>query len=566
MFRAGLKPRPIAAAALVVALLVAPSTRWVVMEQLRLQLGRSQNMQGLLLDLGVPELPDGSAPQRDPSRNDAVRRAAERLPDDPGAQIVLASMDPGTAPGAGTTAAARLREAASRAPDKAALWAAVLRVDAMTGVQIGRTDEQEYTSARRGETPPSSSASPTQPERLRAFVAAAEAGERADPGNGFFPLMRAAGLFALNEDDAALAAIGKAARAAEWEDYADAETEARLRLDRQSRGRQGAIAEILAMAATVFPHYALLRSVSGLAVYKALQAEQAGRQKEGLAIRSDLLKCADGMRAHARTSLAARVASSMAQAATQWPGGMASRAEAQEAGADERSAAYVEYVAAVGGKPAAQRAERQLAAAREARAIITDGGSRSPMSGSPARSLMARWAIGVALLSIALWCMVAAAAAWTLDRGKPATWRLCTWTLIALGVATWLVSVQGGNAMLFAACATVVDTMTGARTGAQPGGALALLRLLVPVAIVLVALLVVIAALVTRAAPSRSFLRSVTQVASVAGLVVVAVFALSVVDTARHEDRLSAALAGVRQNECALMAKVVGRPWPPAVP
>ena len=55
---------------------------------------------------------------------------------------------------------------------------------------------------------------------LEAFDRDAAAGERLDPDNAFFPLMRSVGLFAEHRDDEALAAIQRAGAKPRFQEYA----------------------------------------------------------------------------------------------------------------------------------------------------------------------------------------------------------------------------------------------------------------------------------------------------------------------------------------------------------
>ena len=547
------------AVAVTVALLLAPSTRWLVLDQLRLQFERSPYVEELLAELGVHELPDGSVTQPAKHRNNAVRMAAARHSRDPGAQIVLASLGPSSSvSGQGSAAAARLREVARRMPDEPAVWAAILRYDTVSDVRVGRTTEQEYASSSKPQPRLFPAPAPSSPARLHAFVDAAEAGERSDPRNALFPFMRAGALFAVERDNEALAAIRKAARLPLWEDYANAEMEARIGLEREALGRHGAVAEMCTMGAALRPEFAFMRSIARVAAYKAIRAEQAGLRDERLAIREDLLACADLMRGQARATLGALVASALAQEASRWPGGKPLAAETLSRTPEQRAEAFAAYVRTLGGD--ADRARRQLSAARETRAILQGSENRSVMSGLAAAGLLVRWALGLTLLAIVVWCAVAGAAAWALGRAG-APWGVAAWVAIALLTAAWPARALAANVMLFAGYVSVIHNLL-ADSGGDGGAVLSLFRYALPAFVFAVGLIVALAASGRAACKRRAFLAVLPRAAMWTGSAALALYAVLALDSAGHESRLSAQLALIRDNECAYSARLVGKAWP----
>ena len=117
----------------------------------------------------------------------------------------------------------------------------------------------------------------------RVVVLAAEA-EAVEPQNGFFPAMAAVALFALREDDKAVAAWVRAGNAPDWNDYTERDATARWKLLRALHGNRetGSVMRMSTTAGGImFPHYAKLR----MAAVTAMQAEIAGNANEGLRIR-----------------------------------------------------------------------------------------------------------------------------------------------------------------------------------------------------------------------------------------------------------------------------------------
>ena len=74
------------------------------------------------------------------------------------------------------------------------------------------------------------------PPHLAAFDAEAAAGERLDPDNAYFPLMRAVGLFAAHRDAEGLAAVHRAERQDRWREYLAEDVQSRWRLHEEAFG------------------------------------------------------------------------------------------------------------------------------------------------------------------------------------------------------------------------------------------------------------------------------------------------------------------------------------------
>ena len=556
-----------AAACLVIALLLGPSTRWVLIEHLRLQAGKSSYMQSLLANLGVSQLPDGSTLRSDRSYSDAVRRAAQRHPADPGVRIVLATLDAGSeGAGLGSRTSRSLREAARAMPNSAEIWATILRYDAMGSVWLGRDKEVSMLS------PPSArywyAGERSSPEQLAAFVAAAEAGCRADPGNGYLHAMRAVGLFAQRKDADALAAMRASARSRTWADFAWVETDARLRLDREAFGRHGAFSEMCLTAATLYPHLVLLRGMARIAVTKAVQAEEGGRRAEGLAIRHDLMSLAALMRAEARTGFDAVVSAAMARMAVVRPGG----AGAPEAGANgarpnarQLEAEYLRYLGSIGRSDEAEWARRQFSAARAAVSIFSDGLPGSPLL-SPPTVLLARWQVGLALTAVGLWCIIMAAVSSLLSRARGRRWAAAAAVTLGLLIGGWMTVTQAANARLFPVYALVLNDRSGSGATDTETARIILMQAVVPGAIGVTVVIIGLAALTSGLVARRLFVQALSGITRWAAVVCVVATAPLVVDTARREAALSATLADSRPNECAFLARSVGRPWPAREP
>lgn len=187
-----------------------------------------------------------------------------------------------------------------------ALLAHVLRYDTVKRVRIQRVEEWAlYPPSQR---PNAQSVVPSSPEDLSAYDRIAAEGERVDPDNLYFPLMRAVGLFAAHRDKEALAAVRRASRKPRWEDYTREETEAGLYLLETAFGKSSSISTFAKSYAVVEPHWTGIRSVARMVRYLAHEKEKEGKWHEAADIRLAMLHCASRIRAQARSSIGALVA------------------------------------------------------------------------------------------------------------------------------------------------------------------------------------------------------------------------------------------------------------------
>lgn len=120
-----------------------------------------------------------------------------------------------------------------------------------------------------------------------------ERGAAIAPDNGFFPTLHTYALFAAGRPRAALQQLHIAAQKAHWENYNHARIEAAWALDYVLNGETGATARLAHLASATandFPPMALTRQVARSASAFATGLEKAGKEREALAIREDLLK------------------------------------------------------------------------------------------------------------------------------------------------------------------------------------------------------------------------------------------------------------------------------------
>ena len=386
------------------ALLIAPQTRWLV---------RIQGLTVLRLYHPLPSGPcyTGSAAG---DRNE-YQAVAARHPDDFAVQYAAA-----VSGDSHDRVIAALHALTTRFPDRPALYANLLRYEMLGKIHLERPEENLLRGLPLSHK--LDTGHPNAPADLAAFDADAAAGEHLDPDNAYFPLMRAVGLFAGFRDAEGLAAFRRAAGKSRWQEYCADEVEARWRLHEEAFGDPGALGRVSIAASLLLPHYQQIRTLARLILVKAIQQEQAGHRKEGLELREELRRCADLMRSQSTYVIGALVADAICEIATDRTGGMRpSPAAAVPASADQQAQrrldAYAAYAIRLGHPEYAARARAEYAAGRRVSAIVRfDDPARLSQLEQPLVSLTRWWLADIAVLSDVLWLLLSGGVAAGLAR------------------------------------------------------------------------------------------------------------------------------------------------------
>ena len=215
---------------------------------------------------------------------------------------------------------------------------------------------------------------PPTPAELAALDADAAAGERLDPDNAYFPWMRSIGLLAAHRDAEALAAIRRASEEHSWREYSDDEVEGHWRISDGVFGGREALSSLAFSASVFFPHYQKLRAVARIVTYKAILQEQAGHPEAGLALRRQVMRGGDLMRAQSTSLIGSLVGIAISSVARNRPGGIAPLGrvvgESGEQMGKRRLDIYCAYVTRIGHPEAAQEAREEAAAAAQVRQVM----------------------------------------------------------------------------------------------------------------------------------------------------------------------------------------------------
>ena len=389
------------AVGVLLALLLAPQTRWLV----RLQLIYTGWY------IGSP----AAQGRRD---DDARARVAAQHPGDYQLQLVAPQGD-----GDRLKRLAYLRTLTPRFSSTPSLYANLLRYEIRgtnkePGIYLNREEDWPYIDAP---VPKDCHSVPPDPALLAAFDADAARGEALDPDNAYFPLMRAIGLFAARRDAEGIAAVERASTRHVWREYVDDEINGRLRLTRLAYGQGPAVSSIAVVASMLYPQYAPLRGVARLVTYKAGQAELAGNREQGMAMRRALMRCGDLMRVQGQDYIGNLVGVAIAMTADHRPGGAPSvKLMSQHMTSDQRVQAHMnafqDYARRIGYPEDGRRMQAEYAAWKAMRTIGTRGMDKSMFSTGQYMREAVLWTGSLLALVSVLWLLALGVAAVPLSR------------------------------------------------------------------------------------------------------------------------------------------------------
>jgi hypothetical protein len=184
-----------------------------------------------------------------------------------------------------------LRHLVKQCPHAPEIYASILRYAVSDEASLSRRSERDILLDR----PSMHYFSPQKPEEIIAtkrFILEARQGEKLDPQNAYFPLMRSIGLFSLRQDDKAIQAFHKAAQCPRFQDYTREENLANLKLHDEALGKQRAIGQFFCATSSSYKHYRSIHSLAELVVALAVQRDIMHNIKDGMALRRDLITLA----------------------------------------------------------------------------------------------------------------------------------------------------------------------------------------------------------------------------------------------------------------------------------
>ncbi len=349
---------------------------------------------------------------------------------------------------------AYLRTLTPRFGNNPSLYATLLRYqvgnsNSKEGVYLFRSEENELGA---GTTPAVSP--PPSAEALALFDADAARGEQLDPANAYFPLMRAVGLLAAHRDAEGIAAVQRASTKPVWNEYLSDETTGRLRLADAVQKHTPGISQAAIVASVVYPPYTPLRAVARVATVLAMHAEQAGDKARGMSIRRALMTDGDLMRVQSTTYIGNLVGTAISAIARLRPGGSEAlklpESLTRQQWAHARLAAFTQYARQAGFPDDAARAEAQYAAGEAVRTILTPAQNRSVFSPQKIYRLRDWWVGSLLTLTSIFWLLVLGLAGVLLSRlpsvrdrqplSTPARWGITAAFALAVAIAAFALS------------------------------------------------------------------------------------------------------------------------------
>ncbi len=381
-----------------IVLLALPSTGWVMRTQLRMLFSTFPE-KALMLLLGIePERMRWSASEGENIKAKArqlLSQAAQRYPEDEKMQIAFyVFTEPINA------LSDQLRDLLDRFPQSPSLHAAILRYDCINRIRFERRELHLLF-----ESQPLKTFHKPDLKHFVAFERVAANGERIDPNNAFFPVMRAFALFAVHRDEEALRALVRTSKKQRWDDYTSDEKEGLLRLWESAFGKANGLTKSCLSGILLEPHLIGLKELAYFAAYKAMELERERKLSEGLEIRLALMRCAKLMREQEKSRIPKLVAPAVAHIATLRPKGdpLPEPTEKQEKG-KLIQVRFINYLKQIGQSEAARWTQEELQANQKMRENLHRRVLKSPFLDQLAVS----WSVNLTFLSaiailLAMW-------------------------------------------------------------------------------------------------------------------------------------------------------------------
>ncbi len=421
-----------------VALFLAPATRWLVRQQALISIGRYHLLPGRTHSYTTSSIED----------RHRMNAAAASAPEDFG--LHYAALD---GPGY-VGAAAGMRGLVSRFPNQPALYANILRYDTPGVVRIDRPEGRWLEGTKP--SPNDYHPKPSMPAALAAYDQTAAEGERIDPNNAYFSLMRAVGLLAAHRDAEAEAAVRRAGTKTAWREYIADDIQSRWRLKQAAFGDRGVIPQAFIAYNTLLPQYQQMRQAVSVLAYRAMQKEQAGNIAGGLALRESLRRCGDLMRVQSNFLIGSIIGSSLCDIACLRPGGTPPPPELPSHATEElqttryraTAQAFAKYARQHGQPGLAAKALAEAEAGVRVSAVQSSVSSRENSILEPINRLVNWWTADVAILANIFWLLALWAVAVVASTGRRFAPALSGW-LPSLGQ---IIGVLLGATVLLAFC------------------------------------------------------------------------------------------------------------------
>jgi hypothetical protein len=474
--------------------------------------------------------------------------------------------------------AEQLRSVAAKFPDHPEILAATLRAESQGEVLVHRADAMQFLENRPA--PKTGTVAVKQKvsdaAAVKRFIDQCLLGERADPDNAYFPLLRAMAFTELRQDKAAFAALKVASTKPLWREYIPEEFIANRTVNRAMYGKSGLIPEMAISAAILFPHYSSMRELSRVVAAEAIRMEMQGRFAEGMALRRDLFDVSEKVRNQSTTMIGSLVGGAMLDTSRMRPGGMLpvkakqtrndgpTAAEAKVA-RDTNRKRFVDFATKHGEAAFAKRVIESAKLGDAIRETSQRGTDRGVYGLELITRLVIGQGVGLILLSNLVWMLILGAITAAVVRSPRfvAGNRLAPGPFVAsvAGIALAMVVSGAVTGMSVGYTVGAMNGMTGEAGSILPMAAIAA-GLVLALPTLLTVILSIWAALNKRA----SFTRTITGGFAVVALPAAALMALAWVGVVYYSAGLdaqgSAELVEMLQHEGKYLFRIMGKKWP----
>ncbi len=475
--------------------------------------------------------------------------------------------------------AAQLRKVTTKFPDHPEILAATLRAESQADVIVHRADASRFL-----ETKPAAKTGTVAVKQkvsdaaaVRRFIDQCLDGERIDPDNAVFPVLRAMAHAELREDQAAFVAMQKAAKKKVWREYIPEEFNANISVNRAVYGRPtGLIAEMAISAAILFPHYANLRELSRVIVAEAMRREQKGQFSEGLALRRDLFDVSEKIRNESTTLIGSLVGSSMMELSMTRPGGALPEKAKQNGNAgvteeeskrvrDANRQRFIEFTKAHGQADFGQRVQQVTKVGDTIRDIGRRAVDRGIYGMQSITWLAMGQGAGLILLSNMLWLLIIGAIASAVTRSPRfvAGSRLPPGPFVASVAGITLAMVVSGalTGMSVGYTISAVSGLTG-----EAGSILPVAAISAALVLALPTLITIILAIWAAVNKRLSFTRTITGGFAKSAMPIATILSIGwlgvVFYCAQLDSSGMAELIEMLQHEGKYLFRIIGEKWP----
>ena len=474
--------------------------------------------------------------------------------------------------------AEQLRSVAKKFSGHPEILAATLRAESQGEVLVHRADASQFLENRPA--PKTGTVAVKQKvsdaAAVKRYIEQCLEGERVDPDNAYFPLLRAMAHTELRQDKDAFAALHVAATKPVWREYIPEEFIANRTVNRTMYGQAGLISEMAISAAILFPHYSSMRELSRVVVAEAIRREMQGRFAEGIALRRDLFDVSEKVRNQSTTMIGSLVGGAMLDTSRMRPGGMLP-VKAKQTRTDGPTAEEANVARGINRKRFVAFATKHGEAAFAARVIesaklgdeIRETSQRGMDRGVYGMELITRLIIGqgvgLILLSNLVWMLILGAITASVVRSPRfvAGNRLAPGPFVASVAGIALAMVVSG-AVTGMSVGYTIGAMTG-MTG-EAGSMLPMAAIAAGLVLALPTLLTVILSIWAALNKRASFTRTITGGFAVVALPAAALMALAWVGVVYYSAGLdaqgSAELVEMLQHEGKYLFRIMGKKWP----